>query len=242
MIVGYQTLLGVLPVKCNKTRNRERYDTLCVMCKRKKETIKHLLCSCKNDEIVKLMMARHDKVENKLALWGEIAKRKGKITSVYISPRLDTEALRIPDLLFTYKRNNQVHQTFIEVTIAMDNATKCTRKRKQDIYRQAIEDHANANTNAIVKYKVLAFGVLGAISKGFESIMTNITSKARTDWLVTQVCRAVLVHNGMIWTVSDKKYNESQLLELGVDEMEEEFDQSIERKQLLLLELYLGIA
>ena len=34
-------------LKCNKVRNRERNDTLCVMCEEKKETLKHLLCSCK---------------------------------------------------------------------------------------------------------------------------------------------------------------------------------------------------
>ena len=68
MVVGYQILLGVLPVKCNKIRNRRNNDTNCVMCERHKETIKHLLCSCKNEDIRNLITARHDKVVKELTL------------------------------------------------------------------------------------------------------------------------------------------------------------------------------
>ena len=113
MILGYQALLGVLPFKCNKIRNRERNDPLCVMVK-----------------MVRIMTARHDKVVQELALWGEIAKSKGKIISVTTNLRLNTETRKIPDLVFVYNRSNQTIHTFIEVTISMDNATKRARERK----------------------------------------------------------------------------------------------------------------
>ena len=84
MVIGFQTLIGILPVKCNKIRNRRNDDTACVMCGHHKETIKHLLCKCKNEEIRALITARHDKVVKELAIWGEIAQRKQKITSVEV--------------------------------------------------------------------------------------------------------------------------------------------------------------
>ena len=170
------------------------------------------------------MTARHDKVVQELALWGEITKSKGKITAVTKNPRLNTETWKILDLLFVHKRNNQTVHTFVEITISMDNAMRHSRERKREKYRHAIADHASANPDIKVEYKIFVFGLLGAIPKKFESIVANITSKAKTDWLITQVHRALLVHNGMLWTTRDIKYNNSQLQQLEVDQLDEEFD------------------
>ena len=41
MVIGFQTLIGVLPVKCNKIHNKRNDDTACVMCGHHKETIEH---------------------------------------------------------------------------------------------------------------------------------------------------------------------------------------------------------
>ena len=76
LITGYQALLGVLPVKWNKIKNRERNDTNCVMCNEKIETTKHLFCSCKDPEIHNLKTARHNKTVSELELWGKIAVEK----------------------------------------------------------------------------------------------------------------------------------------------------------------------
>ena len=110
----------------------------------------------------------------------------------------------------------------------MDNATRRSREKKREKYRQAIPDHASANPDIKVEYKVFIFGVLGAIPKKFESIMANITSKAKTDWLITQVHRALLVNNGMFSTTSDIKFYNSQLQQLEVDQLDEEFDQPMD--------------
>ena len=114
----------MLPVKWNKVKNREADDVQCVMCGRHTETIKHLLCSC-TDQIVKdLKTVRHNKIVSELALWGTIATEKEKIKAVEVNPKLDSTEHKVPDLLFTYKRHGKTHQVFVEVTIAMDNATQ----------------------------------------------------------------------------------------------------------------------
>ena len=141
---------------------------------------------------------------------------------------MQTDTVKKPDLLFTYTKNNKVHQTFIEVTVSMDNATKRARDKKFDKYRKGIEDHQEANPEIKVHYKVFAFGVLGAILAKFETILSKITPKVKTDWLVTQIQRALLVHNAAIWITKDKKYNENQCQELGLDTLEEEVQEPMD--------------
>ena len=104
----------------------------------------------------------------------------------------------------------------------MDNSTRRARERKLDKYRQGIADHKIANPDVKVHYKVLAFGVLGAIPVKFENILTDITTKARTDWLITQIHRAILVHNAAIWITRDKKHNKEQGVNLDEEELEDE--------------------
>ena len=145
MKTGYQILLGTLPVKCNKFRNRQEGNTLYVMCWRHKETLKHLLCSCSNGIIKNLKTARHDKIVNELKLWGEIATRKGKIISVKVNPRTDTVQVRRPDLLFVHSKGDRIHHTFIEITVAMDNVIKRAKNRKKEKYRDIIKQHREAN-------------------------------------------------------------------------------------------------
>ena len=197
------------------------------MCNVWKETIKHLLCSCKHEEI-RNITARHDKVVKELALWGDIAQRKHKITSVEVNPKLQTDTVKKPDLLFTYTKDNKVHETFVEITISMDNPTKRARDKKFEKYRKGVKDHQEANPEVKVQYKTFAFGVSGAIPEKLESIMAGITPKAKTDWLVTQIHRALLVHNTAISIARDRKYNKTQCQELGGDTLDEELQEPMD--------------
>ena len=228
MVIGYQIIMGVIPVKWNKIRNRKADDVNCVMCERHRETIKHLFCSCQEEKIKNLKTARHDKVVEELAIWGQIAARKHKIVSVQINPCLDTDALRKPDLLYIHKKNNETYHTFIEVTVSMDNATRRSRMRKYHKYKNYIDEHARNNPNVIVKYKIFVFGVLGGIPEQFEKILAEIAPNARTDWVITQVHRAILVYNGAIWIERDKKYNQQQLEELHGNDLDKELEEPMQ--------------
>ena len=80
----------------------------------------------------------------------------------------------------------------------MDNATRRVRERKYDKYQKGIKDHQEANPEVKVHYKIFAFGMLGRIPEKFKKILSEITLKAQTDWLKTQIHRVILVHNAAI--------------------------------------------
>ena len=51
MVVNHQILMRVLPVKCNKIRNRKNDDTICVMCGRKPSSIYSVVANMRKYEI-----------------------------------------------------------------------------------------------------------------------------------------------------------------------------------------------
>ena len=79
-----------------------------------------------------------------------------------------------------------------------------------------------------VHYKVLALGVIGAIPQKLESILTEITPRAQTDWIITQIHRVLLVYNHAIWIERDKYYISIQARNLQLEELDSEFDEEMD--------------
>ena len=110
----------------------------------------------------------------------------------------------------------------------MDNAIKRARNCKKEKYRDIIKQHREANPDIKVHYKVLVLGVIGAIHQKLEIILTEITPRAQTDWIITQIHRALLVYNHAIWVERNKYYNSIQAGNLQLEELDSEFDEEMD--------------
>lgn len=215
--VACQMLLNVLPCNSLKEvwtrRTEDPMDPRCTLCvKRSRETVKHIVCSCSTPQMANLRNARHNKVVRELCIWLEIAGARGRLVGLQFRTHLSdlvglpSTAISVgayPDICFSFERDGVREYHIWEVTVTMDNAMGTALEQKRLKYTQVISELARS-AKVPIHYRVLVFGVMGAIPANFEKVLRRITIRSQTDWLVDEIHKTLLYYNHALWCARDQ--------------------------------------
>lgn len=229
---------NVLPVKSVVSTWHRRGQVNCTNCQEgKRETIKHLFCSCKHPMYEAIRVKRHDKVVSELYCWIKLRAEKGKLGNLanfqvwmadnswgtpdmnqVIFPRILEDGSithRRPDLIFQYKpadrrggEVNKPHQIEIwEVSVVMDNAIKKAQDQKTERYQELIGRIKEAYPESEVQFRPMVIGVMGTVPIEIRRALREIQAQAQTSWVIHQIIQAVGNHNHKLWVVRDQMHN-----------------------------------